>query len=151
MSDFCARAGSLVHRIESNRSDPGLAQELDALRALWQSLSHAERVEAADAARALAGAQAGVARQAALLDDDAVARLALSGLDRVDVDAPPARRYDGPRDPDALLAHFGPHESRPGQRAAVAAALAGRDSLVVMPTSGGKSLCYQLPGTLRMR
>ena len=52
----------------------------------------------------------------------------------------------GPRDPDALLRHFGFGEFRPGQREAVQAALEGRDSLVVMPTGGGKSLCYQLPG-----
>ena len=54
--------------------------------------------------------------------------------------------YDGPADPDALLAHLGLSGFRPGQREAVSAALAGRDSLVVMPTGGGKSLCYQLPG-----
>ena len=123
-----------------------MEEELDALRVVWRSLEESERAEAVGEARALAGAQAGAARQPRPLDDDAEAQLALSGLDRIDIDGPPERRYDGPRDPGALLAHFGLREFRPGQRETVAAALAGRDTLVVMPTGGGKSLCYQLPG-----
>jgi RecQ family ATP-dependent DNA helicase len=47
---------------------------------------------------------------------------------------------------DELLGKLGFQHWRPGQREAVEAALAGRDSLIVMPTGGGKSLCYQLPG-----
>jgi RecQ family ATP-dependent DNA helicase len=47
---------------------------------------------------------------------------------------------------DALLGKLGFTSWRAGQKDAVEAALDGRDSLIVMPTGGGKSLCYQLPG-----
>ena len=45
-----------------------------------------------------------------------------------------------------LHQHFGFHHFRPGQVQAVKAALEGRDTLVLMPTGSGKSLCFQLPG-----
>ena len=44
-----------------------------------------------------------------------------------------------------LKRHFGYDHFRPGQQAIINNALAGRHGLVVMPTGGGKSLCYQLP------
>ncbi|UCQ57727.1 ATP-dependent DNA helicase RecQ [Edwardsiella piscicida] len=44
---------------------------------------------------------------------------------------------------------FGYQQFRPGQQAIVEAAIAGRDCLVVMPTGGGKSLCYQIPALVR--
>ena len=46
---------------------------------------------------------------------------------------------------DALHRIFGFREFRPNQEAIVSSIMAGRDAFAVMPTGGGKSLCYQLP------
>src|SRR5437016_6693522 len=45
--------------------------------------------------------------------------------------------------------HWGYRGFRPLQEPAMQAVLDGRDSVVVMPTGGGKSLCYQAPAVLR--
>ena len=44
---------------------------------------------------------------------------------------------------------FGYERFRGHQAATIEAVLAGRDALVLMPTSGGKSLCYQIPALMR--
>jgi len=45
--------------------------------------------------------------------------------------------------------HWGYPRLRPFQEQAMKAVLDGRDSLVVLPTGGGKSLCYQAPAVMR--
>jgi len=57
--------------------------------------------------------------------------------------APPAEALD------ALRRVWGYEAFRPGQDAAVTAALAGRDVLAILPTGGGKSLVYQVPAVVR--
>jgi ATP-dependent DNA helicase RecQ len=49
----------------------------------------------------------------------------------------------------SLKQYFGFDAFRPGQEAVVRDALGGRDLLAVMPTGGGKSLCFQLPALLK--
>src|SRR5580658_5718167 len=48
-----------------------------------------------------------------------------------------------------IVRHWGFRELRPLQAQAMSAVLDNRDSLVVMPTGGGKSLCYQAPAVYR--
>jgi ATP-dependent DNA helicase RecQ len=53
-------------------------------------------------------------------------------------------------DPQAILRQvFGFADFRPGQAEIVRAVCDGRDTLAIMPTGGGKSLCYQLPALWR--
>ncbi len=56
-----------------------------------------------------------------------------------------------PRVLDVVKKHWGFDELRPLQAEAIEAALAERDSLLVLPTGGGKSLTYQVPALVRQR
>ena len=47
-----------------------------------------------------------------------------------------------------LYQHFGFRQFLEGQETVIQAILDGRDTLVIMPTGGGKSLCYQLPALM---
>ncbi len=48
-----------------------------------------------------------------------------------------------------LHEHFGYPDFRPSQRLAVEAVLSGADAMIVLPTGGGKSLCFQVPALMR--
>src|SRR3954469_18272233 len=62
----------------------------------------------------------------------------------------PHRSHDPPAvDPvEVLRRHFGHAAFRPGQEELVRAVLGGRDALGILPTGGGKSVCYQVPALI---
>ena len=127
-------------------ADPGdgLAQSrargvLAEARERWPALDLAERDELAGPATALRHA----------LESAPLVEMPDQALDAGMPDFDPAELFAGmaagpvdpptvgpPPEPEELLARLGLVAFRPGQREAVAAALAGRDSLVVMPTGG---------------
>ena len=119
---------ALVDRVEADPSDADARAEaerrLARLRSVWRELGEDEQ------RRLLPAAQ----RLSASLEAGA---------------HPPLRLFSGEPTADRLLAWLGYDGFREGQREIVEAALAGRDTLVVMPTGGGKSLCYQLVGLAR--
>ena len=50
---------------------------------------------------------------------------------------------------NALYEHFGFSQFKERQEEAIVSLLSGRDTFVIMPTGGGKSLCYQLPALMQ--
>ena len=169
MTGFVQQADLIAELLEEESVTgvrrPDLDRRLQALRGSWSALDASDRAAVADHTGRIATLVKGrppaaapppgppapepIAPSApfAPLDEEAEAKLALQGLDRIEVlDEVPVRTYDGDGSPDSLLNHMGYDAWRPGQKDAVEAAIAGRDSLIVMPTGGGKSLCYQLPG-----
>ena len=52
---------------------------------------------------------------------------------------------------ELLQKHWGWSDFRPGQKEAIDASLSGKNTLVVLPTGGGKSLCFQLTALLTRR
>ncbi len=59
-----------------------------------------------------------------------------------------AAQNDSSKLDEVLHQRFGLREFRKGQRGIIESVIAGRDTMAVMPTGGGKSLCYQLPAVV---
>jgi ATP-dependent DNA helicase RecQ len=85
-------------------------------------------------------------------DSDSYPERPVAGASPIRAPESSGQPASGARDsrPHELLRDvFGYGEFRGFQRSVIDAALAGNDSLVLMPTGGGKSLCFQIPALIR--
>ncbi len=71
------------------------------------------------------------------------------GFNETPHDASGYRMSTASYDLESALKRFGLQSFRPGQREVIESIISGDDCLCVMPTGGGKSLCYQLPSIFR--
>jgi ATP-dependent DNA helicase RecQ len=127
---------------DSPAADPGaLEAEIEALSAASERAA-GDGDARRDLSEQLAALRERYRAAPALFSSAAVARL--RGVADALARAAPGRPEPG----EVLRAVFGHAAFRPGQGEIVAAVLAGRDCIAVMPTGAGKSLTYQIPARL---
>ena len=74
--------------------------------------------------------------------------MATSDANRQDNDKTGSAKQQGRKIQRLLRTVFGIERLRTGQQEVIDSVLAGRDTLAIMPTGSGKSLCYQIPAAL---
>lgn len=103
----------------------------------------------ANGARSAAAAAAAATDIDELVIDDDIALVRSTRKAIVPAQAPPPKQHAWTRDVyKALRQRFGLKEFRSHQEAAINATLSGKDVFVLLPTGGGKSLCFQLPAVI---